>query len=75
MIEDLRAGHVAFIDAGRGACNTTYVDNLIDAMLLGVENDAALNQVFLITDGERITWEISFAHTLPCSRRRRRSKR
>ena len=25
-------------------------------MLLGVENDAALNQVFLITDGERITW-------------------
>ena len=66
LIKDLRAGHVAFIDAGRGAGNTTYVDNLIDAMLLGVENDAALNQVFLITDGERITGEISFAHTLPC---------
>jgi nucleoside-diphosphate-sugar epimerase len=25
-------------------------------MLLGLENDEALNQVFLITDGERITW-------------------
>jgi nucleoside-diphosphate-sugar epimerase len=56
LIEDLRAGHVAYIDGGRGACNTTYVDNLIDAMFLGLENDAALNQVFLITDGERITW-------------------
>jgi nucleoside-diphosphate-sugar epimerase len=56
LIDDLRAGHVAFIDAGRGACNTTYVDNLIDAMFLGLENDAALNQVFLITDGEHITW-------------------
>jgi nucleoside-diphosphate-sugar epimerase len=56
LIDDLRVGHVAFIDGGRGICNTTYVDNLIDAMLLGLENDLVLNQVFLITDGERITW-------------------
>jgi nucleoside-diphosphate-sugar epimerase len=56
LMDDLRAGHVAFIEGGRGACNTTYVDNLIDAMVLGLENDAALNQTFFITDGERITW-------------------
>jgi len=56
LIEDLRAGHVAFIDGGSGACNTTYVDNLIDAMTASLENDAALNNAFLITDGERITW-------------------
>jgi nucleoside-diphosphate-sugar epimerase len=56
LIEDLRAGQVAFIDGGRGACNTTYVDNLIDAMVLGLEHDAALNQAFFVTDGERVSW-------------------
>jgi len=56
LMDDLRAGHVAFIEGGRGACNTTYVDNLIDAMVLGLENDAALNQAFFVTDGERVTW-------------------
>ena len=56
LMDDLRAGHVAFIDGGRGACNTTYVDNLIDAMVLGLENDKALNQAFFITDGEPVSW-------------------
>ena len=44
---------------GRGACNTTYVDNLIDAMVLGLENDRALNQAFFITDGERVSCQHS----------------
>jgi len=56
LIDDLRAGQVAFIEGGRGACNTTYVDNLIDAMVLGLEDDRGLNQTFFITDGERVSW-------------------
>jgi nucleoside-diphosphate-sugar epimerase len=56
LMDDLRAGQVAFIDGGRGACNTTYVDNLIDAMMLGLENDRGLNQAFFITDGEHVSW-------------------
>ena len=56
LMDDLRAGHVAFIEGGRGACNTTYVDNLMDAIVLGLENDAALNQAFFVTDGERVCW-------------------
>ncbi len=56
LMKDLRAGRVAFIDGGRGACNTTFVDNLIDAMVLGMENDQALNQAFFITDGEQVCW-------------------
>jgi nucleoside-diphosphate-sugar epimerase len=56
LMNDLRAGRVAFIDGGRGACNTTFVDNLIDAMVLGLENDQALNQAFFITDGEKVSW-------------------
>jgi nucleoside-diphosphate-sugar epimerase len=56
LMEDLRTGQVALIEGGRGACNTTYVDNLVDAMILGLENDHALNQAFFITDGERVSW-------------------
>jgi len=56
LMDDLREGRVAFIEGGHGACNTTYVDNLIDAMVLGLENDRALNQAFFITDGERVSW-------------------
>jgi len=56
LMEDLRAGHVAFVAGGKGACNTTYVDNLVDAMVLGLENEGALGQTFFITDGERISW-------------------
>jgi nucleoside-diphosphate-sugar epimerase len=55
-MDDLRAGNVAFIEGGHGACNTTYVDNLIDAMVRGLEDDRALNQAFFITDGERVSW-------------------
>jgi nucleoside-diphosphate-sugar epimerase len=56
LVDDLRNDRVAFIDGGRGACNTTYVDNLIDAVFLSLEKDAALGQTFFITDSERITW-------------------
>jgi len=56
LIPDLKARHVALIEGGRGACNTTYVDNLVDAIFLSLENDNALGQAFFITDGERITW-------------------
>ena len=56
LMDDFRDHRVAYIDQGRGACNTTYVDNLIDAMFLTLENDRALSQVFFITDGEKIDW-------------------
>src|SRR5205823_13643191 len=44
------------IDGGRGACNTTYVDNLVDAIFLSLENEKAAGRTFFITDGEQITW-------------------
>jgi nucleoside-diphosphate-sugar epimerase len=56
LIEDLRADRVALINGGRGACNTTYVDNLVDAIFLSVENERAIGEAFFITDGEQITW-------------------
>jgi nucleoside-diphosphate-sugar epimerase len=56
LMDDLNNHRVSLIDGGRGACNTTYVDNLIDAMFLSIERDDVLNQTLFITDGEKITW-------------------
>jgi nucleoside-diphosphate-sugar epimerase len=55
-VQELREGKVTLIDNGNGACNTGYVDNLVDAVFLSVENDRAVGETFYITDGERITW-------------------
>jgi nucleoside-diphosphate-sugar epimerase len=56
LIADLRARRTVLIDGGRGACNTTYVDNLVDAIFLSLENDRAVGEIFFVTDGERVTW-------------------
>jgi nucleoside-diphosphate-sugar epimerase len=56
LVQSLRQNTVALIDGGRGACNTTYVDNLIDALFLSLDNDASSGETFFITDGEAITW-------------------
>jgi hypothetical protein len=41
---------------GKGACNTVYVDNLVDAVFASIENDRAIGSTFFITDGEAIIW-------------------
>jgi len=56
MIDDLLENRVSLIDGGAGICNTTYVDNLIDAIFLSIKEEAAIGKTFFITDGERITW-------------------
>lgn len=55
-VPELREGRAVLIDGGRGACNTTYVDNLVDAIFLSLENDRANGEAFFITDGEHVTW-------------------
>jgi len=55
-IERLRKDQVALIDGGAGICNTTYVDNLIDAIFLALGADGAIGQSISITDGELVTW-------------------
>jgi len=56
LVEDLKRNQVMLIDGGRGACNTTHVDNLIDAICLSLESDSAVGNIFFVTDGEKITW-------------------
>jgi len=56
LLGNLRSGEATLIDEGKGACNTTYVDNLVDAIFLAIENEKAVGEAFFITDGERVTW-------------------
>jgi nucleoside-diphosphate-sugar epimerase len=51
----LKERSIIYIAKGRYALNTTYVANLVDAILLAVDNPAAVGEVFNITDGEFVS--------------------
>lgn len=51
----LKERSIIYIAKGRYALNTTYVANLVDAILLAVDHPAAVGEVFNITDGEFVS--------------------
>ena len=51
----LKERSIIYIAKGRYALNTTYVSNLVDAILLAVDHPAAVGEVFNITDGEFVS--------------------
>lgn len=55
LVARLREGSVIYIARGRYALNTTYVGNLVDAILLAVDSPAAVGEVFNVTDGEFVS--------------------
>jgi nucleoside-diphosphate-sugar epimerase len=55
IIERLGKGSIIYIARGQYALNTTYVGNLVDAILLAADNPAAVGEVFNITDGEFVS--------------------
>jgi nucleoside-diphosphate-sugar epimerase len=55
LIERLKAGSVVYIARGRYALNTTFVGNLVDAIMIAAEHPAAIGEVFNITDGEFVS--------------------
>jgi nucleoside-diphosphate-sugar epimerase len=52
----LRRGRMTLVNGGTGICNALYVDNLIDALWLALENDSVAGHVFHISDAEPVTW-------------------
>lgn len=52
----LCAGHMLLIDGGRAAAGLSYVENVVDAAVLALRNDAAPGQAMNVTDGLDITW-------------------
>ncbi len=55
LAERLKERSIIYIAGGRYALNTTYVGNIADACFLAAENDAAVGEVFNITDGEFVS--------------------
>ena len=55
LVGRLREGSVILIAKGRFALNTTYVGNIVDAILLAADSPAAVGEVFNITDGEFVS--------------------
>lgn len=55
LVARLRERSVIYIARGRYALNTTYVGNLVDAILLAVDAPGAVGEVFNITDGEFVS--------------------
>jgi nucleoside-diphosphate-sugar epimerase len=56
-LQALRRGETLLVGRGNTYANTIYVDNLVDAILLALECQAAVGECFNITDDDRITWK------------------
>lgn len=55
-IQKIKDGSLILINNGEGICNVLYIDNLVHAIELAIENDRAIGERFIITDGKPITW-------------------
>jgi nucleoside-diphosphate-sugar epimerase len=55
IIKGLREGTIRYPGGGRGALNTIYIGNLVQAVLLALQKDNAVGQVYNLTDGEFVS--------------------
>ncbi len=55
LLERVKSGVFAFLGPPDKLMNNTYVKNLVTAIFLAIDNDAAVGQVFNITDGRLVT--------------------
>jgi nucleoside-diphosphate-sugar epimerase len=55
LIEGLRKGTLRYPGGGRADLNTIHVGNLVEAVFLAVQCDAAVGQVYNLTDGEHVS--------------------
>jgi nucleoside-diphosphate-sugar epimerase len=56
MAEAIRGGHMLLVGGGRAVAGLTYVENLTDAAVLALRQDAARGETLNVTDGLGVTW-------------------
>ncbi len=61
VIQAVKAGKVILVDGGKHHFKPVYIDNLIDALTLCAQVDAAVGEALNITDGEPVPWKDFFA--------------
>jgi nucleoside-diphosphate-sugar epimerase len=52
----IRGRHMLLVDGGRALAGLCYVENLLDAVLLGLRHAAAPGHAFNVGDGLEVTW-------------------
>jgi len=55
LIQKLRTGKLKIIGDGQKLLNNTYAGNLVDAIFLAIEKDAALGEIFNVRDERLVT--------------------
>ncbi len=56
IAREIQQGTAYLVGDGGGICNTIYIDNLIDAILLAGRKAGLDGQYFLVRDRETVTW-------------------
>lgn len=62
QLAELKSGRMILVNGGDGLANAVYVDDLVSAMLLAAEKDAAVGEAFLISGPEAVTWRELYGH-------------
>jgi nucleoside-diphosphate-sugar epimerase len=53
---EIRRGRMLLIGGGRAVAGLCYIDNLVDAVLLALDHEAAPGHTFNVSDGLDVTW-------------------
>jgi nucleoside-diphosphate-sugar epimerase len=56
LLEQVRSMRVVLPKGGRGLCNAVYVDDVVCALILAADCDAAVGESFLVSGASPITW-------------------
>ena len=57
ILNELSTGRVILVDGGQGLCNTVYVDDVVQALLLAALENAAVGEHFLVSGPTPVTWK------------------
>jgi nucleoside-diphosphate-sugar epimerase len=57
MAKAIVRGQMLMVDGGRPLAGLVYVDNVVDAVLLSLDDQRAAGQAFNVTDGLDVTWK------------------
>lgn len=57
VLKTLKSGRQILVNGGDGLSNPVYVDDLVSAMLLASVVEGAVGEAFLVSSGEKVTWE------------------
>lgn len=58
IVDALAKGIMLYFWDKKTIINLTYIDNLVDAVMLSMEKEKAIGRAYLVVDDETISWEV-----------------